>query len=351
MHLAEGRFNRNQCAAARCVRTGYYVLKKSLPFTAYEDLVVLQSEKKNGLYMGDLNHSEKFMGTLRTQVHTVLHGALSRVIASQPCVALMVDKVTLWKRSVDITAIVTAIPVTTDKGTQVMQSFVIGAPVVADATGEALADELVGTLANAGIIRCDQLASICTDGAYFHCKVPEKLLGKLRGGDPDTRPAVPAVWDHAHLLNLAEEDAKRAPGCRWVGETVATMSSVTKRFMRGKYFEALMERGQARNEALQQPKLWCDTRFAQYASSTTGTFLKNAGAMRETLERTAGRDDDGTNEELLNHLKGNFVWVFNNNIFISHFQYAIVITISYFFIIQRGNFYAVPELCGMHILG
>ena len=302
--LAEGRFNKNQCAAARCIRTGYYVLKKSLPFMAYEDLVVLQSEQKNGLFMGDLNHSEKFMATLRTQIHTVLKGTISRLIASQPCVALMVDKVTLWKRSVDITAIVTALPVASDEGTQAMQSFVIGAPVVADASGEALSDELVGTLASVGITRPDQLASICTDGAYFHCGVPEKLVGKLTGGDPGTKPAVPAVWDHAHLLNLAEEDAKKAPGCKWVKETIAAMSSITKRFMRGKAFEALMKCGQKRGETLLHPKLWCDTRFAQHASSTMKTFLKNAGAMRETLERTAMGDDDGTSEDQLRHLKG-----------------------------------------------
>ena len=241
---------------------------------------------------------------LRSQVHSVLKGELARMIATQPCVALLVDKVTLCKRSVDITAIVTAIPGTSNEGTQVMQSFVIGAPVVADASGEALADELAGTLASVGITRSDQPASICSDGAYFHCKVPEKLVSRLRGDDVDTKPAVPAVWDHAHLLNLAEEDAKKSPGCKWVKETISTMSFITKRFMRGKCFEALMKRGQVRGEALLHPKLWSDTRFAQHASSTMKTFMTNAAAMRETLEQAVGEDDDGTCDEQLGHLKG-----------------------------------------------
>ena len=180
--LARGRFNKNQCAAARCIRTGYYVLKNSLPFTSYEELVVLQSEKKNGIYMGDLNHSEKYMATLRAQVHSVLRGALARMIATQPCVALMVDKVTLWKRSVDITAIVAAIPGTSNEGTQVMQSFVIGAPVVADASGEALADELAGTLASVGITRSDQPASICSDGAILPLQSPGETIEQAERG-------------------------------------------------------------------------------------------------------------------------------------------------------------------------
>ena len=65
-----------------------------------------------------------------------------------------------------------------------MQSFVNGASVIADAGGEDLAILLVGTLARVGITRSDQIASICTDGAYFHCLVPEKLLGQLARSNP-----------------------------------------------------------------------------------------------------------------------------------------------------------------------
>ena len=281
VRLTQGRFAKNQCIAVRATRTGYYVLKKSLAHAAYEELIFMQVQ--NGLNMGDINHSTAFMRRLRTQVHDVLREKLARYVAAKACVSVVADKVTLWKRSVDITAIVVTVPEAPVEKT--IQAFVISAPVVVDASGDSLAQEIVQSLASIGITHPDQLASICTDGQYFLCNVPSKVVKMLRDSDQstNTKPCVPAMWDGAHLLNLADGDVRKSKNCEWVDKTLGLMTAMTKRHTHGKGFEALKECGTDRGEVLLHPKLWSSTRFAPHASRTITAFLRNAGAIADLL--------------------------------------------------------------------
>lgn len=288
-----GMFAKNVSVSRRALRTGYHVLKKSLPRSAYEDLVVMQV--RNGLNLGDLNHSGFFIPTLRDQVHTVMLERIARFINEQQCVSLVVDKITLWKRTLDVTAIVVTVPLAPEGN--IVQSLVIAAPVVTDGSSDSLAKEIAGSLALIGVHHPDQLASICTDGQYLRGSVPAKLLQMMTAAaEPGrrSRPAVPAVWDGAHLLNLAEVDAREKFKC--VKDAVQLITSVTKRHMYGKGFEALM----SSEEATLRPKLWSETRFAPHASRVMQTFVSNEAAMTTLLseQMDAGRADASVHRDL-----------------------------------------------------
>ena len=228
--------------------------------------------------VADLNHSTAFMRNLRIQVHDTLRDKLERHVAGKPCVSLVADKVTLWKRTVDITAIVMTVPEA--PVSHAIQSYVISAPVVVDTSGDVLVREIVQSLASIGITHPDQLASICTVfGQYQLCHVPTKVVQLLDASDPSTRPKKPcvtAMWDDAHLLNLVDGDVRKAKSCQWVDNTVSQMTAMTKRHTNGKGFELLMERGEERGEKLLHPKLLSSTRFAPHASRTS---LRSCGTL------------------------------------------------------------------------
>ncbi|XP_043241444.1 uncharacterized protein LOC122391500 [Amphibalanus amphitrite] len=226
--LAKGRFARNASAASHVLRTGYFVLKRSLPRASFEDLVVLQAE--NGTRVGNTNHSSMFVPTMRLQFSTVMTSMLQRFIEQQPCVSMCADKVTVAKRTIDITAVIAV--VSGAPAGHMIQSFVVAAPVVKDHSGDGLADELCQSLVKVGVTHPDKLAAICMDGQYHHNRVPEKLLSRLRATDPrfNTAPSVVVLWDGAHLLNLAEDDARRSNGCEWVEKVIAQVTGITKRY-------------------------------------------------------------------------------------------------------------------------
>ncbi|KAF0303303.1 hypothetical protein FJT64_024705 [Amphibalanus amphitrite] len=164
--------------------------------------------------MGNINHSKAFMAQTRETFH---HQALIRLaepVKQQPCVALSADKATLNKRTMDITAI-TAVVLEAPVG-RMIQGFVVGAPVVKERDGNGHTQQLRGTIASLGTTRTEQLSAFAADEQVHHNSVPTKLLQAMSVGSAS--PAcVPCVWDAAHLINLADQNARNAPSCKWKG--------------------------------------------------------------------------------------------------------------------------------------
>ena len=280
--LTAGHFAANTKVANRVMDAGYYVLKKSLAHATFEDLVVMQ--RRHGLNVGGLNNSVGFIPKLRIQLSSVMNVMLRNFFAGQPCVSLCADKVTVAKRTMDLTAIISLVPEAQKE--EMFQAFVIGAPVVKNHTGDGLASELQDTLRKFGIEHTDQLAAICMDGQYHHQKVPEKLLQQMVQSSQSfgTTPCVVTLWDGSHLLNLAEHDARSQRNCKWVNETIEIITSVSKLHNIGKGLEALLDRGSARGEKILRPKLWSGTRFAPYASRTLKVFITNLPTVIDLME-------------------------------------------------------------------
>ncbi|MEM9152386.1 MAG: hypothetical protein AAGB19_18280 [Cyanobacteria bacterium P01_F01_bin.3] len=165
--------------AKNVLETGYFCLKKSLPHSTFEEM--LYHQKQRGINIGQINDSADFLRRMRSELAETIKTKLIDFIASQPCVGLAANKVTIAQRTVDITAVVALVPEAPKDS--MVQSFVPAAPVVDDHTGDGMASELAGTLKDVGISDPDKLAAICTDGQYLQNSVPSKLLNIMARAD------------------------------------------------------------------------------------------------------------------------------------------------------------------------
>lgn len=265
------------CASTRVLRTSYFLLKKSLSQMLFEDAIVLQH--MNGAKMGDLNHSRHMMVISRAAFSAELLKRVKHHVESQPCVSVLADKVTVARRTVDIIAILTLVP--TAEPNTIFQSVVVGAPVVKKHDGDSLASGIRGALAQVGVTNANQLAAICADGQYHHNAVPQKLVRQLG----DSAAVVPAVWDPAHLLNLADADARNDQQSPWIQETINEITTISRRFSTGKGWEDLQKCGEHLGVPALRPKLWSDTRFAAHAADVLTVFRRNYSALKMALER------------------------------------------------------------------
>ncbi|KAF0311054.1 hypothetical protein FJT64_018091 [Amphibalanus amphitrite] len=191
------------------------------------------------------------------------------------------DKVTINRRTVDVVAILTVVPEA--PASSMLQSYVVAAPVVKLHDGASLAKEIQEALATIGVTKTEQLAAIAADGQYHRLGVPEKLLSSMRAeGQERSGPAcVAAIWDSAHLMNLAEADARKEH--LWVQETIKVITEISKRFTYGKGLEELMDTGKQMGIRTKRPKLWSGTRFAPHAATVLGAFLHNWEPMKAVL--------------------------------------------------------------------
>lgn len=266
--------------AHRVLRVGYYVLINSLPREKFEELVVLLHA--SGVNVGDKNHSAKRMENFRDDFHEEMIDMMKKHVASQPCVAVTADKITLNRRTVDITAIFTVVPDAPPE--HLVQVLAIGAPVVKEHDGESIARELQRTLALVGIESAAQVASFSGDGQYHHASVPQRLtdaLNEAAGVDAEVE-CINAVWDTSHLMQLAEKDARQEPANAWVQDIIVKMTDITKRFSHGKGLEDLMDEAADDFVTL---KLWSNTRFAAHAAKSLRAFRSNGAAMLAVLRK------------------------------------------------------------------
>ena len=273
-------------AAKNVLRVAYHVVKDSLPHSQFEKMIV--TSHKAGARMGDLCHSSQQMQRFRKAFHKEVMDCLSNHVGSTPCVALVVDKVTIMHRTMDITGIITIIPAASPQ--QLFQSFVVGAPVVKSHDGMGLAEEWLETVKSCGLISVEQLSAMSTDGQYHHGGVPARFLKLSRESEEDyaqrtKRPCVPCLWDGAHLLQLADGDARKGAGSGWVKETVDIITRVNKRFSHGKAYESFRDTDEALGGEARGILLWSDTRFAPHAANVMKAFICNQPVFVADMEK------------------------------------------------------------------
>ena len=265
-------------AASRVLRTAYLVLKRSLSHLLFEELIVLQH--LNDTAMGNINHSRMMMDRARTAFSEAILAKVKEHVSSQPCVSVLADKVTVADRTVDVTAILTLLP--DAEPDHIFQSFVVGAPVVQNHDDEALASDIRDSIAKVGVTSAEKVAAIATDGQYHHNSVPQKLVQLLDKKEP---AAVPALWDPAHLMNLADGDAKKDPSAEWVRSTIDTVSTVNNRFAYAKGLEVLLNCGKEAGKPALRPKTWSNTRFSAYAGEVFSVFRRNLDLLCDALQK------------------------------------------------------------------
>ena len=118
-------------AAERVLRAAYHTVVESGSHRSFERQVVLLH--KSGADIGDKNHSSGMMVKARDAFHEVMLDEVKTFVEKQPCVSVVADKVTLNKRTVDITAINLVAP-SAPPG-DMLVNLVVAAPVVKDHCG------------------------------------------------------------------------------------------------------------------------------------------------------------------------------------------------------------------------
>ena len=311
---AEAKKRKGACRNS--LLAAYFVLKYSLPYVLYENTIVICDMM--GANMGDLCHSATQMQRFRGAFAGVILDAVTKHVERAPCVALVADKVTIHRRTVDVTGIITLIPEAPHDS--MIQPFVVGSPVVQKHDGDGLAEEWLKTVASVGVKDTRKLSAICTDGQYHGADVPAKFLTKLRVSHPDLaarseEACVPCLWDGAHLLDLAESSAKKE--CGWVQVAIDAISRIVKRFSYGKGHEDFLSAGQRIGVKGRGLLLWSETRFSPYAARVVEAFIANIPIFIEVLEDHFRRDgrhrggrashpEEDEKEKDLNLLRGNF---------------------------------------------
>ena len=286
----------SRTVAIRVLREAFKVLKFSLAHVHFEVNVV--SMHRNGVNMGDIGHSVARMDTFRNAFWQETMISVRRYIADQPCVALIADKATVNHRTVDITAVLCVVPEA--QVDELVQSFVVAAPVVKDHGGQAIAEEWQRSLANVGVTKPEQLAAVCTDGQYHSIGAPKKLLEIMTRSQDDLREqsrpaAVPVLWDSAHLIELAESSARKEPHCSWVDEIKSDVTRISQRFTMASGWERLDNAGKELQEKTFRPRAWSDTRFCPYATAVIDAFVKNMPTMENALKSQLMSPDTKTN--------------------------------------------------------
>ena len=278
VNAKESRFDAGCSEAAeRVLRAAYHVTMQSGSHKSFERLLVMLH--KCGLDIGDKNHSAGMMVRARDAFYTVMLERLADIIRNEPCVAVLADKVTLNKRTVDITAVNLVMP--DAPAEEMLQNFVIAAPVVQDHSGEGLASELKDSLSRVGVARPTQVSAFGGDGQYHHLGVPEKLAQALHSNNEEAF-AMLAVWDPSHLMHLGEQNARSAVNCAWVYETINSMDVISQRFRYGAGFESFRGNDAEKPRTL---KPWSETRFAAHAADVFSSFLGNVEPMLNARNR------------------------------------------------------------------
>ncbi|KAF0288216.1 hypothetical protein FJT64_013364 [Amphibalanus amphitrite] len=148
--------------------------------------------------------------------------------------------------------------------------------------GEALAADICSTLSEVGVTNTEKIAAVAADGQFHHNGVPQKLAQLL---ESSSGCPIPAIWDQAHLMHLAESDARKHCNSRWVRGTIETVSEVNNMFSIGKGWEDLKRCGEDMGEPVLRPKLWSETRFSAYAAEVFSVFRRNEKQLRAALRR------------------------------------------------------------------
>lgn len=293
---------RNEQIGKRLGRAAYKSMKKGGSYTDYEEQVCVMEADK--IDVGNLNHSRKFVADLEKDVYTVLLARTKEVLnmnlfaSGRPTpLSVIADKVTPNRRTLEVVGVYGYI------GGK-FQSIVAGVPEVISEDGIGVTRTLKKGLTNLDITD-KEIESRCVggafDGEYFNLKVPQHLLHSALVDD-DIEEWFSFQWDLAHILELAEHDARKNHKTKNIQKAIDIIGGVSKIFSYGKSYRQAVEMcqfperfvsddesesgeeenlGRTENEMavfkkkFKAPRHFSNTRFATYSSKVLKTFIDN----------------------------------------------------------------------------
>ncbi len=220
-------------------------------------------------------HSRWFFEKLRTSMTITMKNRISEYLHSVDPVTqrrrpfgITLDKVTLLKRSMQVTIMIVMID------GQLTPLYLQSPLCQTELTGEDLASNCVRVLESFGLKKNalqEQFTGCAVDGAYINLQIEKHLCQKL--GMRERWLTV--SWDSAHLLELAINDAKKQSKFSWLQRFIKTCGTIMKKYSYGKSYEHLLEAAELVEEQILQPKQFHITRFVQSELRVYETVLRD----------------------------------------------------------------------------
>ncbi|CAF4054019.1 unnamed protein product, partial [Rotaria sordida] len=240
-------------AALFCIRNGLGGLK----FVHTLNLLDLC-----GASIGTYRHSRWFFQELRNSMATSMKQRVMEYLKSvdpvtgqQRPIGITFDKVTLLKRTLQVTMLVIMID------GQLTPIYLKSSLCKTELSGEELAANCVH----------DKLTGGAVDGAYIHMNINEHLCNNI--GIQQNWLTI--SWDVAHLLELAIGDTQNQKKFNWLQMIIKTCAEVMKKYSYGKQYEFLIEAAEEIQEDILQPKQFHVTRFVSSQLRVYETILRN----------------------------------------------------------------------------
>ena len=291
----KGPENRNNNEAAmRCARICHELYKMGRPYTDYPEMVALFV--KNGVFMGDTNHSTEFPARFLKNVASVVRDKMSNVLKIKlkqtghvrPC-KIIADKDTSKHRTRQLICLTTVFPGAED----LIQTVFIDHPLIRHHKTQDVAENIVTFVKK--FLTNESYAGGSYDGAYFHAKkdVPQHINEAFNVDDSD----VHNDHDAMHRTGLGEKRARKKGRNDWVNNLGKSLATAFKDHNYGKKYEELREIAELMGIELLDPKFHSETRFANSCSNVFKAAYRDLPALIENYKKVVDENLDSNLQE------------------------------------------------------
>ena len=289
--------------AMRVLRVAHLELMSSNKLEQFESLMHLFHYMESVGHMGDLNIDPVAdMLRFRAAFADVMSSRAARQVQSCPCVAWVADRITVGPgieatpcyQEIDVVAAVLLCP--ENEPGELFQSLVVAVPKISwEDRGASLVTQWADTAARLGLIDTKKLASVSFGEELQREGLPAEFLSKLtsssqtNSAESSGTPAVPCLWDGAHMLDLADSAARAEQHCSWVNDTVETIRRLSNwaldlRELYESFGAELMATLKGVTELpFTALHLWTYTMSVQFSESVLGRFIRHSSGIRRAI--------------------------------------------------------------------
>ena len=283
---------RNKNIGMRIARICYDIYQTGGSVRSYEKEILKSS--LNGLDIGDLNHSRRFIGNFRPYVAKEIQNRTKKFFNTRleqtgfrPPLNIAADKGTNVHRTRQFTIVITIVP----NSKNLLNPIYIGQPVVKSHNGNGVAESIKESLNSFDIIG-SQIEAGSFDGQYFHLSVPEVLKEMY-----ELESTFKCTLDFLHKSGTVDVHIRKDSNFDWLLKIQSTCKEIYTKFNWGKNYEMLIEACNELDIALASLTKFCDTRFANSVRFVFINIRKDFAAIKKCLYQIWERCHNGNAKE------------------------------------------------------
>ena len=270
--------SKNETAGMNVGRAAYACMKLRRSKREFETDIYLL--KTAGAEVGNINHSENFLGKLRPYVSQSVKALVNNFFSSPtiptgfcPPVAFTADGATFKRRCRQFHGVNVVVP----DSQMLIESISLGQDVLTEGKSGDLLVKSINEQLMKHQISSEQISSGVFDGAYFHVGV-HKLLRTYHNRSENS---LHFVWDPMHKLGLVDkhltgDNSKDFP---WIGKLCNLAVRIIKKFQWGNEHEKLRSATENMDILLYNLQFFSETRFA----NSKRLVFKNLFLMTEAV--------------------------------------------------------------------